>query len=63
MPVQFIFQLQPVGYGLAKYLLELTLLDYASVHYPPSLTAAAALALSSSILHDSAGYEWVSYEQ
>ncbi|XP_029623136.1 G2/mitotic-specific cyclin-B1 isoform X1 [Salmo trutta] len=51
-------KLQPVGYGLAKYLLELTLLDYASVHYPPSLTAAAALALSSRILHDSAGYEW-----
>ncbi|XP_024296420.1 G2/mitotic-specific cyclin-B1-like [Oncorhynchus tshawytscha] len=51
-------KLQPVGYGLAKYLLELTLLDYASVHHPPSLTAAAALALSSRILHDSAGYEW-----
>uniref|UniRef100_A0A4W5K983 Cyclin B1 n=1 Tax=Hucho hucho TaxID=62062 RepID=A0A4W5K983_9TELE len=53
-----ILKLQPVDYGLAKYLLKLTLLDYASVHYPPSLTAAAAIALSSRILHDSAGYEW-----
>ncbi|XP_041753916.2 G2/mitotic-specific cyclin-B1 isoform X1 [Coregonus clupeaformis] len=51
-------KLQPVGYGLAKYLLELTLLDYASVHYPPSLTAAAAVALSFRIFQDSAGYEW-----
>uniref|UniRef100_A0A4W5JY42 Cyclin B1 n=1 Tax=Hucho hucho TaxID=62062 RepID=A0A4W5JY42_9TELE len=62
-PVHFLRRgTKPVDYGLAKYLLKLTLLDYASVHYPPSLTAAAAIALSSRILHDSAGYEWVTLQ-
>uniref|UniRef100_A0A3P9A7W1 Cyclin-like domain-containing protein n=1 Tax=Esox lucius TaxID=8010 RepID=A0A3P9A7W1_ESOLU len=45
-------QLDPFGHGLAMYLQELTLLDYDSVHYPPSLTAAAAVSLSWRILHD-----------
>ncbi|XP_019910355.2 SH2 domain-containing adapter protein F isoform X7 [Esox lucius] len=52
-------QLDPFGHGLAMYLQELTLLDYDSVHYPPSLTAAAAVSLSWRILHDhSAHCEW-----
>ncbi|XP_019910348.2 SH2 domain-containing adapter protein F isoform X3 [Esox lucius] len=51
--------LDPFGHGLAMYLQELTLLDYDSVHYPPSLTAAAAVSLSWRILHDhSAHCEW-----
>ncbi|XP_077399211.1 G2/mitotic-specific cyclin-B1 [Vanacampus margaritifer] len=31
---------------MAKYLLELTMIDYEMVHYPPSMTASAALALT-----------------
>lgn len=42
---------------LAKYLLELTMVDYEMVHFPPSMVASAALALALKILD--AG-EWVS---
>lgn len=41
---------------LAKYLMELTLVDYDMVHYNPSEIAAAALCLAQKIL--SQGY-WV----
>lgn len=42
---------------LAKYLLELTMVDYEMVHFPPSMLASAALALTLKVLD--AG-EWVS---
>lgn len=42
---------------LAKYLLELTMVDYEMVHLPPSMVASAALALTLKIL---AAGEWVS---
>lgn len=42
---------------LAKYLLELTMVDYEMVHLPPSVVASAALALTLKIL---AAGEWVS---
>lgn len=42
---------------LAKYLLELTMVDYEMVHFPPSMVASAALALTLKILD--AG-DWVS---
>lgn len=41
---------------LAKYLLELTMIDYEMVHMPPSMVASAALALALKVLD--AG-EWV----
>lgn len=41
---------------LAKYLMELTLLDYNMVHYYPSQIAAAALCLSQQLLE---GLQWV----
>lgn len=40
---------------LAKYLLELTMVDYEMVHFPPSMTASAALALTLKILD---GGDW-----
>lgn len=42
---------------LAKYLLELTMVDYEMVHFPPSMLASASLALTLKILD--AG-DWVS---
>lgn len=42
---------------LAKYLMELTLLDYSMVHYRPSEIAAASLCLSQLLLD---GLTWVS---
>lgn len=42
---------------LAKYLMELTLLDYDMVHYRPSEVAAAALCLSQLLVD---GLPWVS---
>lgn len=44
-------------YMLAKYLMELTLVDYDMVHYNPSEIAAAALCLSQKVF--SQGH-WVS---
>ncbi|KAG9328099.1 hypothetical protein JZ751_016558, partial [Albula glossodonta] len=50
-PIQFLRRASKVGdvevkvHTLAKYLLELTLLDYDMVHYPPSLIAAATPSL------------------
>ncbi|NXD83741.1 CCNB1 protein, partial [Halcyon senegalensis] len=42
-------------HALAKYLMELSLLDYDMVHFPPSKTAAAASCLASKLLD---GCEW-----
>lgn len=42
---------------LAKYLMELTIVDYESVHLPPSEIAAAALCLSMKILDEDSN-EW-----
>ena len=42
---------------LAKYLMELTLLDYDMIHYRPSEIAAASLCLSQLLL---GGLPWVS---
>ncbi|XP_020640481.3 G2/mitotic-specific cyclin-B2 isoform X1 [Pogona vitticeps] len=41
------------SYLLAKYLMELTLVDYEMVHYNPSEIAAAALCLSQKVLSES----------
>lgn len=43
---------------LAKYLMELTLIDYDMVHYRPSEIAAASLCLSQLLLD---GLPWVSF--
>lgn len=51
------FQVTAEQHTLAKYLLELTMVDYEMVHFPPSMVASAALALTLKILD--AG-EWVS---
>ncbi|KAH0619787.1 hypothetical protein JD844_014046 [Phrynosoma platyrhinos] len=45
------------SYLLAKYLMELSLVDYAMVHYNPSEVAAAALCLSLQVLTEG---QWVS---
>lgn len=41
---------------LAKYLMELTLMDYDMLHYHPSEVAAAALCLSQLVID---GQKWV----
>lgn len=51
------FQVTAEQHTLAKYLLELTMVDYEMVHFPPSMVASAALALTLKVLD--AG-EWVS---
>lgn len=43
------FQASVELYMLAKYLMELTLVDYDMVHYNPSEIAAAALCLSQKV--------------
>ncbi len=53
----FLSQSDIERHTLAKYLMELTLMDYEMVHFPPSMVASAALALTLKILD--AG-EWVS---
>lgn len=61
--VRFIVVLPKVTaeqHTLAKYLLELTMTDYEMVHFPPSMVACAALALTLKILN--AG-EWVRFSE
>ncbi|XP_075688656.1 G2/mitotic-specific cyclin-B1-like isoform X2 [Rhinoderma darwinii] len=61
LPLHFLRRASKVGevtaeqHNLAKYLMELVMVDYEMVHYPPSLIAAAASCLSLRVL--SAG-EW-----
>ncbi|KAM8872774.1 G2/mitotic-specific cyclin-B1-like [Synchiropus picturatus] len=52
LPLQFlrraskIYEVTAEQHTLAKYLLELTMVDYDMVHFPPSMVASAALALT-----------------
>ncbi|XP_006803542.1 G2/mitotic-specific cyclin-B1 [Neolamprologus brichardi] len=61
LPLQFlrraskIYEVTAEQHTLAKYLLELTMVDYEMVHLPPSMVASAALALTLKIL---AAGEW-----
>lgn len=55
----FVHQADVEKHTLAKYLMELTLLDYHMVHYRPSEVAAAALCLSQLLLD---GLPWVSFK-
>ncbi|XP_019744363.1 G2/mitotic-specific cyclin-B1 isoform X2 [Hippocampus comes] len=56
LPLQFlrraskIHEVTAEQHTLAKYLLELTMIDYQMVHYPPSMAASAALALTLKLL-------------
>lgn len=56
LPLQFlrraskIYEVTAEQHTLAKYLLELTMVDYEMVHLPPSMVASAALALTLKIL-------------
>uniref|UniRef100_A0A8D0A7H9 Cyclin B1 n=1 Tax=Sander lucioperca TaxID=283035 RepID=A0A8D0A7H9_SANLU len=56
LPLQFlrraskIYEVTAEQHTLAKYLLELTMVDYDMVHFPPSMVASAALALTLKIL-------------
>uniref|UniRef100_A0A3B4BIU4 Uncharacterized protein n=1 Tax=Periophthalmus magnuspinnatus TaxID=409849 RepID=A0A3B4BIU4_9GOBI len=56
VPLQFlrraskIHEVTAEQHTLAKYLLELTMVDYEMVHFPPSMVASAALALTIKIL-------------
>lgn len=56
LPLQFlrraskIHEVTAEQHTLAKYLLELTMVDYSMVHFPPSIVASAALALTIKIL-------------
>ncbi|KAK7895414.1 hypothetical protein WMY93_020739 [Mugilogobius chulae] len=56
VPLQFlrraskIHEVTAEQHTLAKYLLELTMVDYDMVHFPPSMVASAALALTIKIL-------------
>ncbi|XP_024918476.1 G2/mitotic-specific cyclin-B1 [Cynoglossus semilaevis] len=55
-PLQFlrraskIYEVTAEQHTLAKYLLELTMVDYEMVHYPPSLLACGAFALTLKVL-------------
>ncbi len=53
----FLSQSDIERHTLAKYLMELTLIDYEMVHYRPSEIAAASLCLSQLLLE---GLPWVS---
>lgn len=53
------FQVTAEQHTLAKYLLELTMVDYEMVHFPPSMVASAALALTLKVLDVG---EWVSFD-
>ncbi|KAE8284830.1 G2/mitotic-specific cyclin-B1 [Larimichthys crocea] len=56
LPLQFlrraskIYEVTAEQHTLAKYLLELTMVDYEMVHFPPSMLASASLALTLKIL-------------
>ncbi|XP_027881706.1 G2/mitotic-specific cyclin-B1 [Xiphophorus couchianus] len=56
LPLQFlrraskIYEVTAEQHTLAKYLLELTMVDYEMIHFPPSMVASAALALTLKIL-------------
>jgi len=49
-------QVDGLKHGLAKYLLELSLMDYNMSHIPPSEVAAASLCLSIRLLDDEPGW-------
>ena len=53
------FQVDTNHHTMAKYLMELTLIDYDMAHYHPSEIAAAALCLSMK-LYDGEEANWVS---
>lgn len=55
--VWILFQVDVEQHTLAKYLMELTMLDYDMVHFPPSQIAAGAFCLALKILNNG---EWVS---
>ncbi|XP_068190956.1 G2/mitotic-specific cyclin-B1 [Antennarius striatus] len=56
LPLQFLRRASKIcevtaeQHTLAKYLLELTMVDYEMVHFPPSMVASAALALTLKVL-------------
>nr|Q9DG97.1 RecName: Full=G2/mitotic-specific cyclin-B1 [Oryzias luzonensis]BAB17224.1 cyclin-dependent kinase regulatory subunit cyclin B1 [Oryzias luzonensis] len=56
LPLQFlrraskIYEVTAEQHTLAKYLLELSMVDYAMDHFPPSMVASAALALTLKVL-------------
>ena len=52
MSLAILFQSNVEKHTLAKYLMELTLVDYDMVHYRPSEIAAASLCLSQRLLED-----------
>ena len=54
--VAYLFQVDAEKHTMAKYFMELTLVDYESVHFLPSQIAAAALYLSIKCIDNS---EWV----
>ncbi|KAM6469524.1 G2/mitotic-specific cyclin-B1 isoform 1-T1 [Liasis olivaceus] len=61
LPLHFLRRASKIGeadihqHTLAKYLMELALVDYEMVHYPPSQIAAAAFCLSTKVLEEG---EW-----
>ncbi|XP_018424711.1 PREDICTED: G2/mitotic-specific cyclin-B1 [Nanorana parkeri] len=61
LPLHFLRRASKIGeveaalHTLAKYLIELSMLDYEMVHFPPSQVAAAAFCLSQKVLD---GGEW-----
>ncbi|KAM7166748.1 G2/mitotic-specific cyclin-B1 [Macrochelys suwanniensis] len=61
LPLHFLRRASKIGevdleqHTLAKYLMELSLVDYEMVHYPPSQIAAAAFCLALKVLN---GGEW-----
>ncbi|XP_013925120.1 PREDICTED: G2/mitotic-specific cyclin-B1 [Thamnophis sirtalis] len=61
LPLHFLRRASKIGeadieqHSLAKYLMELALVDYEMVHYPPSQISAAAFCLSTKVLEEG---EW-----
>ncbi|XP_077318795.1 G2/mitotic-specific cyclin-B1 [Lithobates pipiens] len=58
LPIHFLRRASKIGevdaalHTLAKYLIELAMVDYEMVHFPPSQVAAAAFCLSQKVLDD-----------